>query len=537
MTLDQTASPAASAGAGELEHVPAVVLRYRVPVVSGGEVVQEMPFRSVLDETETVVTAELPLTTPGQRQQLLAALSSLAASATLVVGRRLVVGVPTGETLPDGAPGYRQRDLVLEWTVPPAPIVLSEAQCNRLGGGGGGVQPFIRHRIVSQGRNHSYWQDPAQPDHFYFLPDRFLLARAQEGNRRPLLRVRSAARTGEDTPRIALEFQAQPVIDADRLEAARPQLEAAARQRGGTGTLDLEIMPDPQPVLRLALPENGVPNPAMTERSDADIDLETGLAHGEVMSVEDFQLVYQALFGASLTLLRGEIRAAISGGDPEDVPLELRIDKTAGDVLTAAPGTATPEGQGYVLTNAIESPVRIDRLAAAIVADKAIPLRVEQLTAGQRLAPGESVQVVLVAAEPIPAPGPDAIVFDQSGVAVEADPQAIWNLVFDRSAAAQLTREVTVEAVPLLFSSPDRPQDRVAAFVVTVEHGGTVRLTETELKGTTTVGVPLEPLITGAPMPPIRYRTETWWGSGGIGVSDWRETFTTILFPVKTAPA
>jgi hypothetical protein len=77
----------------------------------------------------------------------------------------------------------------------------------------------------------------------------------------------------------------------------------------------------------------------------------------------------------------------------------------------------------------------------------------------------------------------------------------------------------------------------VAAFVVTVEHGGSVRLTETELKGTTTVRVPMEPLITGAPVPPIRYRTETWWGSGGIGVSPSREVDGNILLPVKTAPA
>jgi hypothetical protein len=276
----------------------------------------------------------------------------------------------------------------------------------------------------------------------------------------------------------------------------------------------------------------------MTERPDADIDLETGLAHVETMLVEDFQLVYEALFGASLTLLRGEVRAAMSGGSPEDVPLELRIDKTVGDVLDASPGAATPEGLAYRLTNAIESAVRIDRLAAtAAVGDQRLPLRVDQLAAGQRLAPGESVDILLVAAQPLPSPGPDAILFDQSDVAIEVDAQAIWTLAFDRSAAAQMTRQVTVEAVPLLFVSPDRPNDRVAAFVVTIEHGGTVRLTETELKSTTTVRVPIEPLITGTPMPPIRYRTETWWGSGGIGVSQWREADGTILFPVKTAPS
>jgi hypothetical protein len=228
----------------------------------------------------------------------------------------------------------------------------------------------------------------------------------------------------------------------------------------------------------------------------------------------------------------------MSGGSPEDVPFELRIDKTVGDVLDVSPGAATPEGLAYRVTNAIESAIRIDRLTTtAVVGDQRLPLRIDQLAAGQRLAPGESVDILLVAAEPIPSPGPDAILFDQSAVTVEADAQAIWTLAFDRSAAAQMTRQVAVEAVPLLFASPDRPDDRVAAFVVTIEHGGTVRLTETELKSITTVRVPIEPLITGTPMPPIRYRTETWWGSGGIGVSQWREADGTILFPVKTAPS
>jgi hypothetical protein len=539
LTLNETPSPAAGANTSELQHILTVTLRYRVSDLSGSAIVQSISFQKVLlDASETVITAELPLTTPGQRQQILAALSSLEAVATLVVGRGITVGVPTDEKLPDGAPGYRERNLLLEWTVPPAPIVLSEAQRDRLGGGSGGVQPLIRHRVAFGGASHSYWQDPARPDHFYFLPDRFLLARAPEGDRRPLLRVRAAATTDDDTPRIAFEFQARPVIDPDRLNAAHPQLEAAARQRGGTGALALEIMPDPQPLLRLALPQNGAPSSAMTERPGADIDLEAGLAHVETMRVEDFQLVYQALFGASLTLLRGEVRAAMSGGNPEDVPLELRIDKTVGDVLDASPGAAMPDGLGYRLTNATESAVRIDRLAAtAVVGDRHMPLRVDQLTAGQRLAPGEHVDILLVAPEPIPPPGPNAILFDQSDVVVEADAPAIWTLVFDRSAAAQMTRQVTVEAVSLLFSSPDRPTDRVAAFVVTIEHGGTVRLTETELKSTTTVRVPVEPLITGAPMPPIRYRTETWWGSGGIGVSQWREADGTILLPVKTVPS
>jgi hypothetical protein len=61
--------------------------------------------------------------------------------------------------------------------------------------------------------------------------------------------------------------------------------------------------------------------------------------------------------------------------------------------------------------------------------------------------------------------------------------------------------------------------------------------TEAELKGTTIVQVPMEPFITGAPEPPIRYKTEAWWGSRGIGVSQWREADGIWLLPVMTAPA
>ena len=253
VTLNETPSPAAAADTSELQHVLSVTLKYPVPVVDGGDMVQEILFPSVLlDATETVITAELPLATPGERRgQILAALASLTASARLVVGRGITVGVPTGEHLPDGAPGYRVRKLLIDWI--PAP---------RRSFSGSPTQPARRREWRGRtddsaprhvhGASHSYWQNPASPEHFYFLPDRFLLARAPDGGRAPLLRVRAAATAGDDAPRIAFEFQARPVIDADRIGAARPQLETAARQRGGTGPLALEIMPDPQPLLRLA---------------------------------------------------------------------------------------------------------------------------------------------------------------------------------------------------------------------------------------------------------------------------------------------
>ncbi|MGH3912030.1 MAG: hypothetical protein ACRDTC_01260 [Pseudonocardiaceae bacterium] len=157
LTLVETMSPAAQFGAGELAHVLAVSLKYRVPVLDGGSVVQVIPFPVVTpDANGKIVTAELPLTTPGLRQQLIAALGSLEAGATLVVGRGIQVGVPNGSTFPDGAAAYTEESLLLEWTPQPAPLILSAAHLARLGGGDGGIAPMLRVRIPFGERSHSY---------------------------------------------------------------------------------------------------------------------------------------------------------------------------------------------------------------------------------------------------------------------------------------------------------------------------------------------------------------------------------------------
>ncbi|MCT9934395.1 hypothetical protein N5079_29740 [Planotetraspora sp. A-T 1434] len=536
LTFVETPSPAAGPGVAELPHVISVSMKYRVPVISGESLVLELPFPSVrLDATQTVVTAEMPLTTPGLRQQVLAALASLEAAVSLVVGRGVTVGVPTGETLEDGLPGYRQERLLLEWTAPPLPLVLSEAQRERLGGDVGGVRPMGRVRVPFGGRSHSYWQDPARPERYYYLPDRFLLARLASAGRPPALRVRATGAASEDAVRVTMEFSAQPVLQRERLEAARPILEQEARAKGASGPVRLEILPDAQPVLRLALPEGGAPSSALTERPAADIDLELGVTHAETLGLEDFRLVYDALFGASLSLLRGEVRVGAGGGTPDDVPLELRLDRTAGDVLALTPTESSATRITARLVNEIESPVRPGRLVAvALCGDRRVPLRIEGLPGDAVLPAGEGVDVRLVPESPLPDGGADTIALDQSDAVAEPDRQAIWALVFDRTAQPQLTRDVRVEAVPALFAGP--PGDQVAVFVVVVERGGTVRLTETELTAVTTVRVPVQPLLTGAPIPPLRYRTETLWQSGGVGVSGWRETDATILLPMKTAP-
>lgn len=231
MAFAETPSPAAAPGVAKLPHLVTVSLKYRVPVITGGTMVLDLPFPSVRIDGTSVV-AEMPLTTPGLRQQLLAALSSLEAGVSLVVGRAVTVGVPTGETMEDGLPGYRKERLLLEWTAPPAPLVISEAHRNRLGGVTGGIQPMGCVRIPFDGRSHPYWQDPARPERFYFLPDRFLLARLPGTGRPPALKVRATSAASVNDVRVTLEFYAQPVLVRERLEAARPVLEEETRARG-----------------------------------------------------------------------------------------------------------------------------------------------------------------------------------------------------------------------------------------------------------------------------------------------------------------
>ncbi|MFI6386048.1 hypothetical protein [Nonomuraea sp. NPDC050540] len=528
-------------GLGELPHELSLSLRYRVPELTGGSVVVEVDFPATrLDGTGTVVSAELPLTGPGLRQQLLAAMSSLEARATVVVKRGITVAVPNPMLLIEPPPPqtYREVALLLECVAGPSPLLLSDAQRVRLGGGTTptGVQGMRRLRVQHEGRGHSFWQDPARPEHFYFLPDRFLLGRLPGAGRRPALNIRATSAAREEDVRVTVEFMARPVVSTERLAAAEPVLAEEAGRMGSTAPVRMEILPDAQPMLRLALPQDGAAPSGLTERPKAQVGLEQGVTHAETFTLDDFRLVHAAFFGASLNVMNGEVRVGAGGGQPEDVELELRLDDTAGDVLELVPLTAVPKRVTARLVNAIESPVRVDRLkAVAVAAGRRVPLTVEGGPAGKLLAPGEELEIALVPAEPLPDTGAYTIVLDQSGVAVQVDREAVWKAVFDDSAKPRLSREVSVVAVPAMFGDPSG--DRVALFVVSIVGAqGSVQLSETELKATTLVHVPVSSLLTGAPIPPLRYRTETIWQSGLVGVSPVRETDATILPPIKTRP-
>jgi Biotin-requiring enzyme len=121
----------------ELTHTVGTRLTIMVPGVGGPHEVRAIAFPKVqFDVTQQVMTAELPLSTIGLREQLIAAFGSLEANSTLIIARRISVAVPTGTTFPDGEMAYTSQDFTFDTVVPPSPLILSERHRDRLAGQG-----------------------------------------------------------------------------------------------------------------------------------------------------------------------------------------------------------------------------------------------------------------------------------------------------------------------------------------------------------------------------------------------------------------
>jgi pyruvate/2-oxoglutarate dehydrogenase complex dihydrolipoamide acyltransferase (E2) component len=121
----------------ELTHSVGTRLTIMVPETGAPHATRKIVFPKVqLDASGQVLTAELPLSTIGLREQLIAAFGSLEANATLIIARTISVAVPTGTTFPDGEKAYIGQDFTFNTIVPPSPLILSERHRDRLAGQG-----------------------------------------------------------------------------------------------------------------------------------------------------------------------------------------------------------------------------------------------------------------------------------------------------------------------------------------------------------------------------------------------------------------
>lgn len=178
----------------------------------------------------------------------------------------------------------------------------------------GGVAQLVREQVSWQSVYHSYFRPADRTDRWYYLPDRFVLARQ---NQLPNLKVQFTGPPESQT--VELEYAAIPSADPSRLEAAK-----AALQLGTSDIISLEPLVAKDAALWLSLPGSGDNGPYQ-QRPGASVDLRAGLKDQVRLTLKEFQKIYAALFNVSHTLLTGEVRLNPDGVTQERIPFEARV--------------------------------------------------------------------------------------------------------------------------------------------------------------------------------------------------------------------
>jgi hypothetical protein len=176
-----------------------------------------------------------------------------------------------------------------------------------------GIKPqLVRQQVSWQERYYSYFRPADRSDRWYYLPDRFVLAKQDQ---LPKLTVRF---TGPpESQSVDLEYVAVPFTDPARLEAARAAL-------GASSPVTMEPLVASEATLWAALYEAAAEGPFQM-RAGASVDLRVGLKDQVRLSLEGFQKIYAALFNQSHTLFTGEVRLNPDGVTQERVPFEARV--------------------------------------------------------------------------------------------------------------------------------------------------------------------------------------------------------------------
>jgi hypothetical protein len=358
------------------------------------------------------------------------------------------------------------------------------------GSAGGGL---VRYRRAWKSEFHTYLQDATRRNVVYYLPDRFKIARRREPPFTPFaaVRVTSPGGTTQDVE-VVFDYIVAPWTDPKRLADARTGL-AADPAFAGVGPIQFE--PFVTTDVRYFTDRPTQHGTLREERADAAQVLQGALKDTLVMNLPDFQLLFDATYRDTAALFLGRVEIGVPGGTPESIPFSARMDDLEGELFLYT-ATASGGGINVALTNAIESPIRIDALAATVgPTSQAVsatvqgpPLPIESL------APGETIQV-RVTIRPPAATGTPEVRFDLDSVAVRPDPAAIWDSILDRT-TLEYFDVITVKAIPNLFEPiAGRPNDQIVVILVEFESGGTAELKTTQLEARVRIDYPIDDVI------------------------------------------
>jgi hypothetical protein len=396
---------------------------------------------------------------------------------------------------PPPAPGYRILEAALDHTVDPQPFAFSPDLHGYVFGNlaGGGGPPPQGGLIRLQEPSHVYFQEAAEPERIYFLPDDFRIARLTGGFRSPFmtLRVRTVEGAAEGA-QATLDLVVVPHTDPTRLAAARTAL--AARTRIDPASLVL------QPINNQKV-RFFVQRPTLTGRAEEERPADARLLQGPLfdtltMPLADFQLAFDAMLGRTASLFGGRVEIDVAGWGPHTRPFVISAAALDGPLFDIALAE-TGEAPAIELMNAIESPVALRNPTLRATRGGATA---EVAISGEAVvAPGETAAF---AAEIPELPGAGPVRFELAGGAtVQPDDAAVLHAVLDRS-TLEYYREIEVRVSPTIFEAPPGlpATELITSVFVDFESGETVELTRFRPTRMARVDYPFDNVILRLPV-------------------------------------
>jgi hypothetical protein len=544
--LEKYPAPAietAAAGAEAMAAKVSVLLQFSVAMQGGGSMVKELPFTEYTDDANGL-HAVMPITGLTQVNQVYLAMTETSYNARLVVRRLFDIALPV--TQPAATPSGQQDPHFIKWipilrfpmiertanglarsaaasvhtsvvsdSAPPSglyrqttrtldnniaftfPVALNGYIYDGITPAGNAADPGLAKCRFGEG---TYYEDLAAPGLFYYLPDSFKLTRRPAPSFAPFMCVSINGDGSLDNTTVTLEYVAVPYISPNTINTAQAGAEASGLDKD-----KIQFQPLAAPAaFSLALPDAGGLAGPLQDRSAAMVSLRDGVHDSVSLSLKNFQLLYDALMGASLTLFKGQIIASVSSSDKiPPVSFSARLDDLAGDCCSIKQQYDAAAGKGtIVIRNETESPLTINTIRITLSdGDTPVPFTTQGAATDTlvSLPAKKELEITIVPQDTTIAA--KALNLDTQLVSVQTQPdrEAIWNAILNPYTPVEYERTISVETFDEMFTPPPQASSDavVKAIVVNFFNGDSVTLKPGALKSDAKINVSLSNYILG----------------------------------------
>ncbi|MCC6456067.1 MAG: hypothetical protein IT328_14025 [Caldilineaceae bacterium] len=487
-----------------INHSVALALRFVLPSMTS--ITKEIPFVFEQEDPFTL-KATCTLTGLSERDQVVQALTQTEYRTQVVARCTMNVAIPVEVDQTTGEQLYRAENRTVDVSLDRDPFLFDTNNHSYIFRALPGISQHtfgvIPRQVEYQGRSHQYYQDEANPPLFYYLPDSFKITRNAVAPFVPSLRVQFRSEDGTaEKMRYALEYGVTPVFVVDRLDKARAELKSflpSPMPAGITEAIFQPLVVNEIEQLRytVTIPRAGAAGVVREERAGLVKNLTDGFADIlDDLSLENFQGIFDALFGKSAVILSGDVFVDGGGQRPDaSITLVARLNDLYGPIFeekdeAAADGTVT-----VTLTNRIESPVLVRSIPGSIVSGTDIlPATLDNLAKSGapaqfpvQVGAGEMLTFRLVPNQAPANPAQVAALYDLDDVEVQPDANAVWQAVLDNSVAVTHLRTIHVRTFAEWFA----PTTDVQAIALDFADGDTpVVLTPGNLEAAAVIHMP-----------------------------------------------